>query len=112
MPTRASPFVHETSRKTGAPLGNTPPVATRDGALLTEITTSGRLGAAGVVVVGVVVTPDGGDEGVGGTALTGVDPPEDASVAAGVASAGVVGVVDVEVDVEPAGASVTCGRNG
>src|SRR5436305_8376499 len=63
--TCAAPFVHDTSRKTGAPVGNVPSLATCETTPFTEIATDG---AAAVVVVVVVVVVGG----VGGTGAEGV----------------------------------------
>ena len=119
MPIRASPFVQETSRKTGEPLGNTPPVEMRETVPLTEIATVGRVA---VVEVGVVVVPGvgvegtavtGGEVGVGvAVVMVGAGVVVVGVVAVGVVAVGVVEAGVVEVEESVAGVALTWGRNG
>lgn len=120
MPTCALPLVHDTRRKTGAPLGKVPSFATRETTPLTEIATVGPTN--GVVLVGVVEV---GGLAPGGTTLGGVGLVVVCVVvvvAPGVVVVGVVvvapapGVLPVVVaSDEPAVEPVlldTCGANG
>src|SRR3954452_21441972 len=87
MPTRATSFVQDTSRKTGAPVGKVPSRPTRETTPLTEIATVGC--TAGVV--GVAVVP------VGGVVAGGV-PVGGTTVPAGVVVVGMEVVGNVGID--------------